>query len=223
MSSAGHAARSPVSPHQLGEPQPVDAFERDALACLNDVARFAQSLSRAPDEADDLVQETYLRALRGRHTFREGADMRRWLFTICKNVFLRVNERAKEQVSLSDDPTDETLTAVRAHVAMHNAGETILFDRLSGSDAIAKALNTLAEPYRLVVVLVDVEGYGYDDAADVLGIPIGTVRSRLFRARRLLQEQLIVHARDAGFSVTRTPPQPSQMAPNSPPAPRTHA
>jgi len=90
-------------------------FEDDALRCLDDVARFARSLTRAPDDADDLVQETYLRALRSRHTWKEGSDMRRWLFTICKNVFLRVHERARDQVALDDDPTNETLAAVLLH------------------------------------------------------------------------------------------------------------
>jgi RNA polymerase sigma-70 factor (ECF subfamily) len=180
-------------------------FEDDALRCLDDVARFARSLSHAPDDADDLVQETYLRAFRSRHTWKDGSDMRRWLFTICKNVFLRSNERAKDQVSLDDDPTDETLAAVRYHNTLVASGEHRLFDSLSMADAIQVALATLAEPFRLAVVLVDMEGYGYEDAAAVLGVPVGTVRSRLFRARRLLQEQLVAHARDAGFAATRAP------------------
>jgi len=181
------------------------SFEDDALRCLDDVARFARSLSHAPDDADDLVQETYLRAFRSRHTWKDGSDMRRWLFTICKNVFLRGNERVKDQVSLDDDPTDETLAAVRYHNTLVASGEHRLFDTLSMSDAIQHALATLAEPFRLAVVLVDMEGYGYEDAATVLGVPVGTVRSRLFRARRLLQEQLVAHARDAGFNVPRPP------------------
>ena len=83
---------------QLEHEQAI-AFENDAVRCLDDVARFARSLTRAPDDADDLVQETYLRAFKGRHTWKEGSDMRRWLFTICKNVFLRTNERASHQVA----------------------------------------------------------------------------------------------------------------------------
>ncbi len=180
------------------------SFEDDALRCLDDVARFALSLTRAPDEADDLVQETYLRALRSRHTWKDGADMRRWLFTICKNVFLRSNERAQRQESLDTNPTDDTLAVALLHNAMLASGEQFLFDRLSVSGAVSDALARLSEPARLVVVLVDMEGYGYDDAAAILGVPVGTVRSRLFRARRTLQEQLIEHARDAGFSTSRS-------------------
>jgi RNA polymerase sigma-70 factor, ECF subfamily len=190
----------------------MSTFEADALSCLDAVARFAYSLTRAPDDADDLVQETYLRAFKSRHTWKEGADMRRWLFTICKNVFLRTHEREQRQESLSTDPTDETFAAVRMHNAMEQSGEIVLFDRLNSSDAIVTALERLSEQARLVVVLVDMEGYGYDDAASVLGIPVGTVRSRLFRARRLLQEMLVEHARDAGFITMRSSLSPSSNA-----------
>jgi len=191
---------------ETGDSAIVDDFERDALRCLDDVARFAKSLTHSGDDADDLVQETYLRAIRGRHTWKDGSNMRRWLFTICKNVFLRTHERDQRHESLDDDPTDDTLAAVRMHNALVATGEDALFERLSTSDAITAALASLAEPFRLIVVLVDIEGYGYEDAAQVIGVPVGTVRSRLFRARRLLQERLVMHARDAGFRVAQTPP-----------------
>lgn len=181
------------------------AFENDAVRCLDDVARFARSLTRAPDDADDLVQETYLRAFRSRHTWKPDSNMRRWLFTICKNVFLRSTERASHQVELTDDPSDDTLAAVRLHNTLVANGEHNLFDRLSSSDAIAHAMSKLAEPFRLAVVLVDMEGYGYEDAAELVGVPVGTIRSRLFRARRLLQELLVAHARDAGLTVDTGP------------------
>ena len=192
------------TPQPTGEP--ALSFEDDALRCLDDVARFARSLTHAPDDADDLVQETYLRALRGRHTFKEGADMRRWLFTICKNVFLRVTEHERDTVSLDDDPMNETYAAVRLHNAMVADGESLLLDRIDVAPAIARAMQQLAEPFRLAVALVDMEGYGYAEAAALLGVPVGTVRSRLFRARRLLQESLLSHARDAGFFATSTRP-----------------
>lgn len=173
-------------------------FEADALHCLDDVARFAHSLARNGDDADDLVQETYLRALRSRHTFREDGDMRRWLFTICKNVFLRTNERSRETMSLDGDPGDETLEAARLHNELVASGQDRLLDRIDVGPAIRTALHALAPVYRAAVVLVDLEGYGYEDAARVLEVPVGTVRSRLFRARRLLQQSLREHARDAG-------------------------
>ena len=187
-------------------------FEADALRCLDDVARFARSLARNGDDADDLVQETYLRAFRSRHTWRDGADMRRWLFTICKNVFLRLAERARETVSLDDEAGEETLAAVRLHNELVSSGEGGLLDRIDVGPAIRRALGNIAPVYRTVVVLVDMEGYGYEDAAKELDIPVGTVRSRLFRARRLLQEALRVHARDAGFGGSSMNPGGSTIA-----------
>ncbi len=181
-------------------------FEDAALACLDHLARFARSLTRSPSDADDLVQSTYLRAFRSRHTFQAGADMRRWLFTICKHVFLRDVERgARDVLADAADPTDDTLEAVRAHNRLAGSGEAALFDRLDLGPAIVTALATLAPPLRAAVVLVDLEGYDYADAADVMQVPIGTVRSRLFRARRALQEQLVQYGRDAGLVPPHAP------------------
>jgi RNA polymerase sigma-70 factor, ECF subfamily len=175
-------------------------FETAALACLEHVARFAMSLTRGESDADDLVQETYLRAFRSRHTFQPDGDMRRWLFTICKHAFLRDRERSeRDAVALADDPTDETRDAIRLHNRLVTSGDAGLFDRLDLAPAIAKALDALATPLRTAVVLVDLEGYGYAEAAEIMQVPIGTVRSRLFRARRVLQESLVEYGRDAGL------------------------
>ncbi|HYW30366.1 MAG TPA: sigma-70 family RNA polymerase sigma factor [Gemmatimonas sp.] len=174
-------------------------FGEAALRCIDDVARFAHSLARNGDDADDLVQETYLRALRSRHTFRHGADMRRWLFTICRNVFLRTLERAADTVALDGDPRDDTYAVVRLHGDLVASGEDRLVDHIDVGPAIIRALDALPPVFRAVIVLVDMEGYDYSEAADTLGVPVGTVRSRLFRARRLLQESLRTVARDAGI------------------------
>lgn len=183
-----------------------EAFERDALACLPHVARFALSLTRDEPAADDLVQETYLRAFRGRATFLPTYEMRRWLFTICKNAFLRDRERSvREPASLdADDPTNETLEAVRQHARLGAEVSGALFEQTDLGDAIIAALNALPATMRAVVVLVDQEGYGYADAAELLGVPVGTVRSRLFRARRVLQDALVHHGRDAGLVASHT-------------------
>jgi RNA polymerase sigma-70 factor (ECF subfamily) len=174
-------------------------FESTALACLPHVERFARSLAQQSSDAEDLVQETYLRAFRSRHTFKADGNMRRWLFTICKHVFLRTRERDRRDiVSLDEDPTDATLGVARLHNVLVASGETSLLDQVDVGPAILRALHALTPPARMVVVLVDFEGYGYAEAADVLGVPVGTVRSRLFRARRTLQESLVAYARDAG-------------------------
>lgn len=184
------------SGHYEGE----GAFEEDALNCLDEVACFALSLARNGDDADDLVQETYMRALRSRHTWRDGGNMRAWLFTICKNLFLTAERRTRDTVSIDGDPADEGIAAARLHNELSLTGDADIFDRIDVGPAIRRALTELLPVYRTVVVLVDVEGYGYSDAATMLEVPVGTVRSRLFRARRLLQETLRDHGRDAGFS-----------------------
>lgn len=185
------------------------AFEADALQCLDDVARFARSLSRSEDAGNDLVQETYLRAFRSRHTWQDGADMRRWLFTICKNVFLRGVERTRDTMDI-DDAGSEALSAVHLHTELVASGEAGLFDRIDVGPAITHAVADLTPAFRAVIVLIDMEGYGYGDAAQLLDVPVGTIRSRLFRARRLLQLALRAHGRDAGFSLLPRAEAPSR-------------
>lgn len=189
--NGGHNADSPT-------------FEERALACLPDVERFARSLTRHVTAAEDLVQDTYLLAFRGRATFATDGNMRRWLFSICHHAWLRTVQR-EQRVVLTDDGDEaelETLAAVMGHVTAQRSG----LDRFVGSidvgPAIAAAIDRLSPSMRAVVVLVDVQGFGYDEAATVLDVPVGTVRSRLFRARRVLQEQLFEFARDAGFTVS---------------------
>ncbi len=176
-------------------------FERDVLACLPDVARFARSLAGDESDADDLVQETFLLAYRGYHTFRAGDEPRRWLFTICRHVFIRQRQRAARFSELDDlgDPSSETMGAVYGHIAAQVDGSASRLETMDLRPAIDVAIATLPLDFRIVVVLVDLEGLSYADAADTLGVPVGTVRSRLYRGRRLLQEQLLAFARDAGI------------------------
>ncbi|HNV77509.1 MAG TPA: sigma-70 family RNA polymerase sigma factor [Gemmatimonadaceae bacterium] len=174
-------------------------FARDALPFMDDVYRFANSLTRNPADAEDLVQETYLRAYRSWHTFQPGSDARRWLFTICRNAFLRSREKLRHEVEV-DDSNAETLAAVQAHAEMRQDGSDQILSRVDLAPALTHALDELAEPFRSTVILVDVEDQSYDAASEVLGVPVGTVRSRLFRGRRQLQEKLREYARDAGFA-----------------------
>jgi RNA polymerase sigma-70 factor (ECF subfamily) len=182
----------------------TDAFERETLRYLPDVLRFAQSLARDPVAAEDLVQETYLRAYKARETFKPEMGARQWLFTICRNVFLRGKEREKWTVASLDDPEGETLAMIAVHEAAQEGGYEDLFDRLDFGPALQRAMDMLAEPFRVVFALVDIGGLEYAEAAKELGIPVGTVRSRLFRARRELQQSLVEFGRDAGF----VPPEP---------------
>lgn len=177
------------------------AFERLALPHLSAVSRFAWSLTRERSQADDLVQETYLRALRGWHTFRTDGDARRWLFAICHHAFLRSLQREALYVEApEDDPELESLATAMAHSRAQRAGTLEAMDQADLGEAINRALDALSPRYRAAVVLVDVEGQSYEQAAEVLGVPTGTVRSRLFRGRRLLQDLLFEYAHDAGFT-----------------------
>jgi RNA polymerase sigma-70 factor, ECF subfamily len=173
------------------------AFEREALPWIDDVYRFALSLTRDEADADDVVQDTFLRAYRSWHTYLPGSDCRRWLFTICRNVFLRSRERVRPTVELESSEVEAV--AIGAHFDGGHDESDDMFARLDLQPAIQGALAQIPEPFRSTLVIVDVEDQSYESAAEVLGVPIGTVRSRLFRGRRLMQEHLLDYAADAGF------------------------
>ena len=174
------------------------AFEAEALRWFPEVTRFALSLTRDEADADDLVQETYLRAYSSWDSFTPGTECRGWLFVICRNTFLRGRQREARHVE-ADDAELEALAAAAVHAYAAQAGFGSVFADVDLSDAITRAVTDIPEPFRDAVTLVDINDQSYEEAARVLGVPVGTVRSRLFRARRLLQEVLIDHARDAGF------------------------
>lgn len=176
----------------------MDDFETTALPHLEGVSRFALSLTRNEAEADDLVQETFLRAFKGWHTFVPGTDCRRWLFTICRNTFVRLRTRKQLPIDeLGGDP--DALPAAAGHAEAVRLGLGALFDRIEVRPAIEAAVARLPEPHHSILVLVDLEGLTYEEAAEVLEVPVGTVRSRLFRARRHVQDDLIAYARDMGL------------------------
>ena len=172
------------------------SFEAEALPWLDDVYRFALSLTKDPVDADDVVQDTFLRAYKSWHTYVPGSDCRRWLFTICRNVFLRSLERRSPTLDIEAD--GEAPSTPIVHDGTRDATDDLL-SRVDLGPAIERALARLPEPFQSTLVLVDVEDKPYETAATILGIPVGTVRSRLFRGRRLMQEMLRAYARDAGF------------------------
>jgi RNA polymerase sigma-70 factor (ECF subfamily) len=175
-----------------------EAFEQEALPWLDDVYRFALSLTHDENDAEDVVQDTFLRAYRSWNTYAVGSDCRRWLFTICRNAFLRSRERQRRTVELDDTERDVLTAALSTSDAPRAGLEDILF-RTDLLPAIERALARVPPTFRSVVVLVDIEEQSYEAAAEILGVPIGTVRSRLFRGRRIMQELLAAHARDAGI------------------------
>lgn len=182
-------------PAETGAPR----FEQDLLAFIKAVHRFALWLARDSGAAEDLVQETYARALAHRDQYTPGTNCRAWLFTICRNVFVKGAMRNAREV-VTEDAELEAMGAAAVHgsVAASDPVGT-LFARTELDDAVRAALDKLPEEYRSVVALVDIEDQSYATAAGILGVPVGTVRSRLFRGRRLLQQDLLAYAVDAGL------------------------
>lgn len=176
-----------------------EAFEQEALPWLDDVYRFALSMTRDEADAEDVVQDTFLRAYRSWSTYAVGSDCRRWLFTICRNAFLRSRERERQTIELREGERDALATGA---LSFYDGPPNGLEDILSRTDllpAIERALARVPPTFRSALVLVDIEDQSYEAAAEILDIPIGTLRSRLFRGRRIMQELLATHARDAGI------------------------
>ena len=179
---------------------PVADFETEALEFLPNVARYARLLTRDQADADDLTQDTFLRAYEKWSTYRPGTDCRKWLFTICRNLYLRNRDRAKRFVS-EEDATSELRATGELYERAAANGLKNLFDHIDIGPALKRSIGELLPEYREAVLLVDIEDYTYEEAASTVGVPIGTIRSRLFRARRRLQRSLLEHARDLGFSL----------------------
>jgi RNA polymerase sigma-70 factor (ECF subfamily) len=188
---------TPLTPESVRERD--REFAATTLPLMPNVKRYALALTRNESDADDIVQETYLRAQRYWRSFDSASDCRRWLLTICRNAFNTIHEREARSVAVDDDEL-ESLAAARVHNAARVAGVDDMYSRLDLAPAIQAAIEQLDTNFRDVVVLGDVEGFSYEEIAEMLGIPLGTVRSRLFRARRHLQESLMVYAIDAGFA-----------------------
>lgn len=178
-------------------------FDEEALPHLDAVYRFALRLAGSEAEADDLVQETFLRAYRAWDQYTRGTAAKSWLFTICRNVFLRRVERGKrhdeiveenvQRSSEGPDPVNPVWVSVSGVDPEGDFFDSIVDDR------IIDAIQELPEEYRTAVVLSDVEGLPYAEIAELMGVPVGTVKSRLFRGRRRLQEELYDYAVAEGF------------------------
>lgn len=178
------------------------------LRYLPDVTRYARSMAGPGADADDVVQDTYLDAWRGRATFDPTRDARKWLFAICRHAFIKRYRKSTRETAVGDPAELESHATAVGHAAAVRDGSAALLDSMDLGPAINTAMATLPGTFREVIALVDVGGSDYAEAAEALGIPVGTVRSRLFRGRRLLQEQLLDYARDAGFRM-RTGPEAS--------------
>lgn len=189
-----------------GEQEPSLArpgFAEEALPWLDAVYRFALRLTAGnAAEAEDLAQETFLRAYRHWHTYRRGTSARSWLFTITRNAFLRTRERQQRRPETLESELQVAPEQISPPDLLRELGtsnpEREFFDSFV-DDEVIRAIEALPPDFREVVVLSDVEGLNYAEIADVVGTPLGTVKSRLFRGRRLLERQLVDYAREMGY------------------------
>ncbi len=179
------------------------SIEEEALQHVDALYRTALRMTRNPQDAEDLVQETYFRAFRSAHQFQPGTNLRAWLFKILTNSFInQYRRRARNPQSTSLDDVEEFYLynhLVDSGVQPESPNpEATVIDRFAEADVI-RALEQLPMEFRQVVLLADVEGFSYKEIADIVGIPVGTVMSRLHRGRRRLQKELWDYAVASGY------------------------
>lgn len=189
----------------------VAAFEADAVQHLDALYANALRLTRTEADAEDLVQETFVKAYRFRDRFEEGSNLRAWLFRIQYNLFVnryrRNTKRREIYEELTQGPVGEAVVSRAGMSALADSDANAL--RPLVAREIRDALDTLPEDQRTVVLLADVEEFSYKEVAEIVGCPIGTVMSRLHRARKVLKERLAAQAKAMG--ILDTPDEASEL------------
>ncbi|MEX1258973.1 MAG: sigma-70 family RNA polymerase sigma factor [Gemmatimonadota bacterium] len=187
------------------------SFQDEALPHMAAVLRFALRLTQEPDQAEDLVQETYLKAYQKWDQYARGTRAKSWLFTICRNVYLRADERTKrhEEIVAAEviDGTDSMTGEGTVFAAVGERDPEGTFWSRMIDEEIMRAIDGLPAEYRDAVVLSDLEELSYDEISTVLDVPVGTVKSRLSRGRHALQEDLYEYAVQSGVIAPRAQPE----------------
>ena len=193
---------SSTNTHSELETDPVAwDFETAAIPFLDGLYNMAYRLTRNAEDAEDLIQETYFKAYKHYDKFQPGTNLKAWLFRIMKNTFInsyRKKQNQPPQSAFSEiEGTLEGLVEVDAGQKIKNPEQEIL-DQVLDED-VQQAIDSLREDYRMVILLVDLEGFSYKETASILEIPVGTVMSRLYRGRRMLEKVLLQYAQNHGY------------------------
>ena len=176
-----------------------EEFNREAIPHMGALLNFAIRMTGNEDDANDLVQETYLRAFRFFDKFERGTNCKAWLFRILKNTFINSYRKQKKEPHKVDYEDVENFYESAKPSNTDDAHlEREIFDNLL-DDEVSEAIQTLPEDFRTVVILSDIEGFTYNEIADFVDCPVGTVRSRLHRARKMLYSKLYKYADDKGY------------------------
>src|SRR5690606_34850228 len=184
-------------------PDVREELETEALSYIDSLYRTALRMTRNPADAEDLVQEAYLRAFRSLHQFKPGTNLRAWIFRIMTNAYINeYRKRSRRPTNASLDDLEE----IYLYDHLIDSGiqptserpEDVVLSQLTAQDVL-DALDELSDDFREVIVLADIEGFSYREIAEIMDIPVGTVMSRLYRARRRLQRSLYDFAVDAGY------------------------
>ena len=175
-------------------------FEAEALPLLPGLYSAAFRLTRNAADAEDLVQETFLRAYRGFHQFQPGTNLKAWLYRILMNTFINIyRKKQREPQTVSDDEIEDWyLYSKMTEQGAEPSAEASVIEALPDED-VQDALSALPDQFRIAVLLADVEGFSYKEIADITGVPIGTVMSRLHRGRKALEKRLWDVVRERGL------------------------
>jgi RNA polymerase sigma-70 factor, ECF subfamily len=178
-----------------------DRFERDALVFMDQLYAAALRYTKNPEDARDLVQDTYLKAFNSFHQFEEGTNLRAWLYRVLTTTFINTYRKDQRRPQIaSGELEDWQLAEAQSHTSdLGKSAEVEALENLPDSD-IKRALQEIPEEFRIAVYLADVEGFSYKEIADIVEVPAGTVMSRLHRGRKLLRDKLADYAKELGYS-----------------------